>query len=267
VNPYGWKLYGHVYTYLSNRFLMDHIEEFQSPNFHGVAQRCFLALLLITLAVLAVRGRELRMSQGLTVLFAVYAGLYASRNIPVSSVLLVMVVGPLVPAPEFIRRFSQRMSGVEVRLRGHLWPILAIVVTLVIAANGGRVGSNLLMDAHFDSRRMPVEAVNYLEKHNVQGPVLGPDYWGGYLIYRLYPKTWVVVDDRHDLYGEEFFKSYLKMVHGERGWEEFLRTHETSCVLLPRDAALASLLVETKEWKSVYADDVSILFVRDPVSR
>ena len=43
VNPYGWKLYGHVYSYLSNRFLMDHIDEFQSPNFHGVAQRCFLA--------------------------------------------------------------------------------------------------------------------------------------------------------------------------------------------------------------------------------
>ena len=267
VNPYGWKLYGHVYSYLSNRFLMDHIDEFQSPNFHGVAQRCFLALLLITIAVLALRGRELRMSEGLTVLFAVYAGLYASRNIPVSSVLLVMMVGPLVPAPKFIRRFSQRMSGVEVALRGHVWPMVALVVTLVIAANGGRVGSKLVMDAHFDPRRMPVEAVNYLEKHDVKGPVLTPDYWGGYLIYRLYPKTRVVVDDRHDLYGDEFFRSYLKMVHGERGWKEFLETHQTSCVLLPRDAALASLLVESEGWKSVYADDVAIAFVRDPVTR
>ncbi len=58
VNPYGWKLYGHVYSYLSNRFLMDHIEEFQSPNFHGAAQKCFLALLLITLAILAWKGRD-----------------------------------------------------------------------------------------------------------------------------------------------------------------------------------------------------------------
>jgi hypothetical protein len=158
------------------------------------------------------------------------------------------------------------MSAVEVGLRGHLWPILAIVVTLVIAANGGRAGSNLVMDAHFDPKRMPVEAVNYLERYQVKGPVLSPDYWGGYLIYRRYPKTRVVVDDRHDLYGEEFFKSYLRMVHGERGWEEFLRTHETSCVLLPRDAALANLLVETRGWKSVYADDVAIVFMRDPGS-
>ena len=72
VNPYGWKLYRHIYSYLTNRFLMDHIDEFQSPNFHGVAQKCFLLLLLITLAVLARRGRELPMSAVLTSLFAVY---------------------------------------------------------------------------------------------------------------------------------------------------------------------------------------------------
>jgi hypothetical protein len=97
VNPQGWELHAHIYSYLSNRFLMDHIDEFQSPNFHAVAQRCFLVLLLISVALLAVRGRELRVSEGLTVLCAVYAGLYASRNIPVSSLLLVMVVGPLMP--------------------------------------------------------------------------------------------------------------------------------------------------------------------------
>jgi hypothetical protein len=267
VNPYGWKLYSHVYRYLSNRFLMDHIDEFQSPNFHGVAQKCFLALLLITVAVLAVRGRELRMSQGLAVLFAVYAGLYASRNIPVSSILLVMVVGPLVPAAGLARGSSQRMAAIEVGLRGHLWPSLVMIVTLAIAANGGRAGSSVLMDAHFDPKRMPVDAVNYLEKNEVAGPVLSPDYWGGYLIYRLYPKSRVVVDDRHDLYGDEFFKSYLRLMHAEPGWEAFLETHPTSCVLLPRDAALANRLVITKGWKQIYADNVTIAFVREPVNR
>jgi hypothetical protein len=263
VNPYGWKLYSHIYSYLSNRFLMDHIDEFQSPNFHGAAQKCFLALVLITVAVVAVRGRQLRVSAGLTVLFAVYAGLYASRNIPVSSILLVMVVGPLLRCAPIGQGFFQRMSAVEVGLRGHAWPIFGIVVTLAIAANGGRAGSSVLMDAHFGSTRMPVEAVNYLGKNNVAGPVLSPDYWGGYLIYRLYPGTRVVVDDRHDLYGAEFFKSYLKMMHGERGWREFLDAREASCVLLPRDAAVANILAVSKGWKSIYADDVAIAFVRE----
>jgi hypothetical protein len=150
-------------------------------------------------------------------------------------------------------------------MRGPLWPILALVVTLVIAANGGRVGTRVWMDAHFDPQRMPVDAVNYLEKNEVVGPVFSPDFWGGYLIYRLYPKLRVVVDDRHDLYGEEFFKSYLKTVRGERGWQEFLLTHPNSCLLLPKDGALANLVGLSKGWKQIYADDVAVAFVREPV--
>jgi hypothetical protein len=263
VNPYGWKLYAHIYSYLSNRFLMDHIEEFQSPNFHGLPQKCFLILVLITVGVLAVLRRELRVSTGLTVLFALYAGLYASRNIPVSSILLVMVVGPLLSDSGLFRTFSKRMTAVETGLRGHVWPIIAIVITLWIAANGGRAWSKQWMDAHFSPQRMPVEAVNYLERTRVEGPVLSPDFWGGYLVYRLYPKTLVVVDDRHDLYGEQFFKSYLRMIHVERGWEDLLETYKASCVLLPRDGALASILSRTPGWKTTYTDDVAIVFVRD----
>jgi hypothetical protein len=263
VNPYGWRLHAHVASYLSSRFLMDHIDEFQSPNFHGIAQKCFLVLLLITLAALAIRGRDLRMSEGLTVLFAVYAGLYASRNIPVSAVLLVMVLGPLLCSEGSAKGFFHRMRTMESKMRGHVWPALAIVFTLYIAASRGRLDSTLLMNAHFDPHRMPSDAVNYLVNHEVKGPVLSPDYWGGYLIYRLYPREQVVVDDRHDLYGEEFFKSYLKLVHVEPGWEDFLQRHESSCLVLPRQAALTDRLSKSGEWKTIYSDGVSVVFVRE----
>lgn len=260
-NPYGWKLHAHIYSYLSNRFLMDHIDEFQSPNFHGIAQKCFLALLLIAIAVLAVRGRKLRPSDLLLVLFAVCAGLYASRNIPVSSVLLVLIVGPLLPALN-TWGFVRRMNAVDSQLRGHLWPIFATAAVLLIAANGGRVGSSQWMDAHFDAKRMPVEAVNFLERSGVRSPVLSPDYWGGYLIYRLYLHNPVVIDDRHDFYGEPFLRLYLKMVHVEPGWDEFLKIHQVDCLLLPRNAALATVISATPGWKPVYSDEVAILFMR-----
>ena len=270
VNPYGWKLHAHVYSYLSNRFLMDHIDEFQSPNFHGVAQKCFLVLILIALAGLAIRGRDLRLSAGLTVMFAVYAGLYASRNIPTSSVLLAMVLGPLCcstgGAKNFFSSFFARMTAIESRARGHLWPTIALVATLLIAINGGRLGSNMLMDAHFDPRRMPVDALNNLHDR-FKSPVLAPDYWGGYLIYRTYPETQVVLDDRHDLYGPEFFKSYLKMIHVEPGWEDFLREHQSACVLLPTQSPLADRLKNSPRWKMIYSDDVAIALMRTAEDR
>ncbi len=269
INPYGWKLHAHIYSYLSNRFLMDHIDEFQSPNFHGIAQKCFLGLLLIAVAALAAGGRRLKLSEILLLLFAVYAGLYASRNIPVSSILLVLIVGPLLPALK-TWGFVQRMSAVDSRLHRHLWPILATAAVLMIAAHGGRVGSRQWMDAHFDPGRMPVEAVNFVERSGVTAPILSPDYWGGYLIYRLHgptPHNRVVIDDRHDFYGEQFLQLYLKMIHGEPDWDEFFKVHLVGYLLLPRSAGLTTVISARPEWKAIYSDDVAILFMRTDLNQ
>jgi len=258
INPYGWSLHAHIYSYLTNSFLMDHIDEFQSPNFHGIAQKCFLALLIITLAVLLARGRSLGVTALLTLLFAVYAALSASRNIPIASILLVMIAGPAFAKLD--SGFSRRMTAMDNSLRGHLWPILGIVLTLAIAENGGRVGTSRWMDAHFDPNRMPVQAVSFLETRDVKGPILSPDYWGGYLIYRLYPHTKVEIDDRHDFYGEYLLTRYLATFHVEPGWEQFLRWQ--SCLVLPKKAALTEILYKAPEWKIIYADDVAVVFMR-----
>jgi hypothetical protein len=276
VNPYGFRLHVHIYHYLSNHFLMDHIDEFQSPNFHYVAQKCFAGLLLLTLVALATKKRDASASQGLAILFAVSAGLYASRNIPVSSLLLILVIGPWLSdgterlaetlAPQrrapLAASFLQRMGTTELSLRGHLWPIAAVVLTCSIAAHGGRFAAKTLMDAHFDAKRFPVQAVDYLEQQPVQGPLVSPDYWGGYLIYRLYPRVRMVVDDRHDFYGEDFLKSYLKMMHVEPGWQDFLQQHQARSVIVPKGTALANVLAETTGWQPIYADDVTVVFVR-----
>ena len=278
VNPYGFQLHVHIYRYLTNRFLIDHINEFQSPNFHYVAQKCFAGLLLLTLVALAAKKREagrVRVSQALIILFAVYSGLYASRNIPVSSLLLILVIAPWLS--EAMDRFSfrrmgergfsspqslQRMEAVEFSLRGHLWPIAMVLLTCWIAAHGGKLGAKPLMDAYFDATRFPAAAVDYLTKEDVQGPLVSPDDWGGHLIYRLYPRVRMVIDDRHDFYGEQFLKSYLKMVNAEPGWQDFLQQSRAHCVVVLKDSALANLLEETAGWKAIYSDEVATVFVR-----
>lgn len=281
INPYGIELHVHIYHYLSNRFLMNHIDEFQSPNFHYVAQKCFAGLLLLTLIALAERSRrfcKVMASEILIIIFAVYSGLYASRNIPTSSLLLILIIGPwlsdamtrfssqskmgaswlvlLVP-----RRFFRRMQAIDLVLRGHLWPVTAVVLTSWIAMNGGYLGSRALIHAHFDDKRFPVGAVNYIEKQRLDGPVFSPDAWGGYLIYRLYPRARVVIDDRHDFYGEPFLESYLKTIHVEPEWRDFLDQHPAQFLVLPKDSALANILRETADWRLTHSDDVAAVFV------
>ena len=111
-NPYGYQLHVHIFRYLTDRFLMDHIDEFLSPNFHGIAQKCFAAILVLTF-VGAVARRKLTVSQCLVIGFALYSGLYSSRNIPVSSMLLVLVIAPQLSAAMAEGAASAEVSGLS----------------------------------------------------------------------------------------------------------------------------------------------------------
>ena len=61
------------------------------------------------------------------------------------------------------------MKAIELSLPGHLWPVAAIALTCWIAAHGGKLGATPLMNAHFDAKRFPVQAVDYLEKQESKG--------------------------------------------------------------------------------------------------
>ena len=290
-NPYGYQLHVHIYWYLSDRFLMDHIDEFLSPNFHGMPQKCFAVLVVLAVVGTAGARKKITLSQLLVVLFAIYTGMYASRNIPVSSILLAMIVAPqlsvilkemagsrevsngLRGALARFDLFSARMSAFDAQMAGKLWPGLAVVVLLWACAHHGWIGSSRVIDARFDDQRFPVKAVDYLAStdlvtgrhvplRGVDDAIFCPDRWGGFLIYRLYPGQLVAVDDRHDLYGTEFLKGYLKIVHGESGWRDALSETRAGWALVPAESVLAGLLGSDSGWSVAYRDDVAVLFRR-----
>jgi disulfide bond formation protein DsbB len=289
----------HIYRYLGDRYLMNRIDEFRSPNFHGWAERCFAAILVLALIAfagnrLSDNRNKLRLSHLLVVLLAAYAGFYSSRNLPVSSMLLVLVAGPILwetfasladkPAAwQWVRNgtvrisnFSDRMGAQEMQLRGHLWPVVSVAVAFAICLQGGWLGSRQLIHAQFDPQKMPVAAVTFLQKE-FQGskdkqpntePVFSTDAWGGYLIYRMnpgrmYPERKVVVDDRHDLYGSGRIRQYLILTQAEPGWQSVLKDWQIRTALLPTDSTLANLLRELpQDWRVKYEDKVAVVLER-----
>jgi len=294
VNPFGWRLHAHIYRYLSDRYLMNRIDEFRSPDFHGWAERCFAVILMLVLIGFAGHRKKLRLSHLLVVLLAVYAGFYSSRNLPVSSMLLVLIVGPMLwenfalladkpRAWQWVRNgtarilsFSERMGAQETQLRGHLWPVVSVAFAFAICLHGGWLGSRQLVKAEFDPKKMPVAAVTFLQKE-FKGkqpstePVFSTDAWGGYLIYRMFPgrmypermylERKVVIDDRHDLYGSGRIRQYLILTQAEPGWQGVLKEWQIRIALLPTDSTLANLLRELpRDWRVAYEDKVAVVF-------
>jgi hypothetical protein len=276
VNPHGWRLHAHIYRYLGDRYLMNRIDEFRSPNFHGWSERAFAAILVLTLLAFAGKRRSVPIRHVLLTLLAAYTGLYASRNLPVASIVLVLVAGPLLweiitaerPGASRVLRatsagmnaFARRVDEQELQLRGHFWPTAVTLVVLAVCLNGGKLGSRQLIHARFDPEHLPVNAADFLAQESSAQPVFSPDSWGSYLIYSLYPKRRVVMDDRHDLYGSDRVRDYLVLVQVEPGWNDALEKWQIHTVVFPRNSTLIGILRELpQEWNVVYEDKLAVI--------
>jgi hypothetical protein len=286
VNPYGWRLHLHIYQYLGNRYLMNRIEEFRSPDFHGWSERCFGVLLILLVGALAARRRPVKISHLLAALLAVYAGFYSSRNLPVSSMLLALMLGPILwetfsemanssgawhPVRNSVARIvslAERMAMQERQFRGSLWPLLVVVIAAAICLHGGWVGSRHLINSHFDEQKLPVAAVEFLDQRGDSKPIFSTDSWGGYLIYHWYPERRVLIDDRHDFYGTDWIRDYLIMMQCEPAWRDVTEKWQIRTALLPAGAPLANLLRELpQKWRIVYEDKVAVVFEKNSAPR
>jgi hypothetical protein len=281
VNPYGIRLQAHIYRYLGNRYLMNRIQEFHSPDFHGWAERSFALIFVLTLIALVGNRSNFPLRHVLVAFLATYSGFIAARNLPVSGMLLVLIAGPVLwenvrslaeragawepfrKGVESICSFSDRVGAQEMRFRGHLWAVAGVILAFLVAMHGGRVGRRPVLHAGFDAQRFPIAASEFLAHEPNDNPILAPDIWGGYLIYRLYPARRVMIDDRHDLYGSDRFRDYLVLMQGEPGWRKVLDNWRVETILLPDDSTAANLLRELPDtWRTVYEDRVAVVMER-----
>jgi hypothetical protein len=277
LNPYSYRLYIHLYRYLGDRFLMDNISEFLSPDFHLAQVKAFALLLIGALIGLALTKTKPGSFDLLVLGFAVWMGLYATRNIPIASILLTLILAPMWGdamrdlAREnglagWLRRraaqidgFSARTIATGERLKGHAFAVFATMALVLAGLRPGRT------ELRFDAKKLPVAAAEYMAAHNIRDHFLNPDGWSGYLIYRLHPDVHVSMDDRHDFYGPDYVRDYMKAVRSGYGWRGFLEANQVNWVLLPPDYPLANTLKAVPDWRVVYNDGTAIIFARGPL--
>ncbi|HEV2276457.1 MAG TPA: hypothetical protein VGR96_19950, partial [Acidobacteriaceae bacterium] len=108
----------------------------------------------------------------------------------------------------------------------------------------------------------PVRAVNFIKSHRLAGPMLNEYVYGGYLAWAA-PEHPVFVDGRADVF------EWTGVLARFGDWatlqsdpEELLNRYQIAFCLLARDSSMARVLPLLEDWKAVYSDDQSIIFVR-----
>lgn len=113
------------------------------------------------------------------------------------------------------------------------------------------------------AERFPVKAVEYLRSHSVPRPMFNAYFFGGYLVDALGPEQKVFIDGRGELYEPAgVFNDYLRATNLAPDGLDVLRRYQIESCLLQRNEPLASVLAALPEWREVYSDETSALFVR-----
>jgi len=274
VNPYGYRLHAHIFAYLADGFYRGNIMEFQSLNFQSPQARYFEILLAAGAAAALVRLRRGRLAWPL--LFAVWAheALSSARNVEIFVLLAAAPAAELVsealrqaPALRLARWLRVGLDEVADFTRewnafdsGPRWHVASAAALLALAALLYAPRPPSACRAAYDPKSFPVAAAGQLEQAGLYGGVFTEDLWGGYLIYREYPRGRVFIDGRSDFYGADFAGEYIKAMGAQAGWERYLSRYRVSTVLLPPDAPLAGALRQSSAWHLVYDDGVALIF-------
>lgn len=160
--------------------------------------------------------------------------------------ILAMVLARWMPGPQKDRPMANAvLTGLA----------LAIIVTLIPSQ---RKLNKVLVGEY------PFGAVEYLRRHPIPTGMFNEDTWGGFLIWSLGPQHKVFIDDRGDIYeygGVLVNYARIKSMQGDP--LPLLRGYGIRACLLHQDSPMVTLLANSPDWRRVYEDRVSTIFMHN----
>jgi hypothetical protein len=254
LNANGFAMYAYPFETLRSSAMQSGIMEWRSPDFHMAMFYPFAALLFLTVAAFALARSRPRPSEVLLFGFFGLAALHSMRNLPI----FVLVAFPLLAtyATIPVRRFWT-FPVLPLLLRR----ILAIGALILAAVISSDVAANHLSnELSLEQSLFPFKAAAFLAEKHLPAPLFNSYDFGGYLIWKLYPRYTVYIDGRADLYGDAFLENFIHLYQVDMDPRPALVGIHT--VILDPRCSLANFLRSQPDWNRVYEDRVAVVFTR-----
>lgn len=265
LTPHGIKGILFTVQILSGSYALDHILEWQSPNFHSIQP--LEIWLLAGLAVALHQGLRLPVLRLVLLLALLHLALKHIRNVE-----LIGLLTPLFLATPLVRQWQARATaGRQLASVDRIFQELAKgasrrTATLMMAGLGLITLLFVqLSDLLLKEEISPAGALQAVQKARLTGPVLNEYRFGGYLIHAGIPPF---IDGRADMYGDDFMKEYVEAIAltTPDGLQKLLGKYRIEWTLLPPEIAAVALLDHLPEWRRLYADKIAVVHVKKTAS-
>jgi hypothetical protein len=257
INPAGAQLYRYPFATLHSAGMRAFISEWFSPDFHQ--WHYFPVLLVWLLVVVALAYSRSRPKGRMTIplLLTAAASLDAARHIPIFVLLAIPVIAR--SADDWMPPAKATTSHIWERSR----PVFNLAVVILMAGFAIAKWTMVARDqAEQESELFPRAAAESLPLTPDSTRILAYYDWGGYAIWKLYPRYQVFVDGRADLYGDSLLKQFETAIILHNGWREILDRWEVNTVLVPTNCALAQALMINPDWRPSFNNSKAIILVR-----
>ncbi|MDE3075627.1 MAG: hypothetical protein KGJ86_09365, partial [Chloroflexota bacterium] len=228
------------------------IGEWRAPDLQSAGSVPLMATLLLSLALsLLFRTVSLDKAAALALLTSAVAVLQSNEFMPFFAVVGAPILA-LMLASIIRRPLEVRISGLHLAaFAGTLALLLALSLRSLTAEPYDRAMA----------RVYPAKAVTFIQSQQLHGPIWNDYGWGAYLISAL-PRLPVFVDGRAELYGDDFLRRYMSVENARVAPNETFDRYRINLALISSHHALATELRQNPDWREVFRDQVSSLFVR-----
>ena len=263
INPFGYHILLFPFNVVSNKYLMDHVNEFLSPNFHDPLP--FKYLFYLTVVVIAISRKRLNFIEMSLILFFTNMAFFSVRYVTlfalISAPIIMRRASSILDEPSggflvFLKKRADAIAVVDDSSRGYLWPALGVLIVVIIGMNGR-------LEYTFDAKVKPVAAVEFLKKEPIAGNMFDNDEFGDYIIYAAWPQYKVFFDGRSDMYGVEHMKEYFKITAFDEGWKNVLNKYGITWIIYDANSPLSRFLLKDEGWRLIYSDKVANIFVKN----
>jgi len=259
ITPDLWRNWEAV---LNNRsaFILSRTVETMPPNLTDASTAPFLVLFLLVVFFGFINKHYVSASQVLLLSGLGLIALLVTRNIPLFAIACapflaewIVTKASLAPAWKVL---DARFASLYVQNRTLAFPLMVVIFATILFAH--RYSDNK-QTYQFNSEVFPVHAANWLEENPVEGNMFNEFNWGGYLLYRSWPRDLVFVDSQSDFYGEPLLRDYETILLTRGSWRDLLHHYHIDWVIVSPQTPLAIQLKRDNQWMTVYQDPVAII--------
>ena len=256
-NPYGWQAILHPLRVTGIGPTLAAVSEWQGLGFQRPTWPFWqlIAATVLASSLTALRPRRISMADALSALTFFCLTLTAVRHLAICAIVVTPLLADRLDLLLDGRWFAATRRRAVALLCATVY--ICFIAFSAVSAGCGRLG--LPQGCH------PVAGVEFALKHGIQGRMFNEFGKGAYILWRAWPTYRVFIDGRLSVYGQKINEDWRIMTWMGPGWQQLLDEYRIDFIL--GDNRLHPAYYSLPDWRLVYWDDVSRIFVKPTPER